>query len=88
MAGSLIPPSYVVPFPHLREPALPPRDIRISSGLHKQTGLGHHVVTEKNAIVREEEELIKREGRKEYDATLSLNRGKTQCCGNSYWGKK
>lgn len=33
MAGSLMPPSYVVPFPHLRGPALPPLDMRISSGL-------------------------------------------------------
>lgn len=33
MAGSLMPPSYVVPLPHLRGPALPPLDMRISSGL-------------------------------------------------------
>lgn len=38
MAGSLMPPSYVVPFPHLRGPALPERDLRINSGLRKEKG--------------------------------------------------
>lgn len=33
IAGSLIPPSYVVPLPHFNNPEFPPRDFRISSGL-------------------------------------------------------
>jgi len=37
MAGSLMPPSYVVPLPHFSGPEFPPRDIRISSGLHTET---------------------------------------------------
>ena len=40
MAGSLIPPSHVVPLPHLNTPALPPLLSWLRAGLEEEEGEG------------------------------------------------
>lgn len=41
MPGTRIPPSHVVPFPHLRSPALPPLILLVSDGLYYRSNTKH-----------------------------------------------